>query len=310
MKNSLRNSIMLIFLSIFTVLAISLRCIACFTELDFVTGFFYDTTLITISNTIVTVLLSVLLLSLFVKIEQKNLLAKFTGPLCYLPAGVLAVALFFAALRFFEYAAGPFGTIFTSDIFSHPSYTIAVFVAILAMLSIGYFAISVFVSARTNLLRASFSMIVALFFAMNAIFLFFKQGAPMNLPSKIIDEMTFLSVAVFFIYETRISLGREMWKNYFVFGFIGAVLTAYSALPNLIIYTVNGKVVSDNIETSLLFFGAMLFIIFRLIKASLLDEDKPSPFALAINAKKEEDNKFEETEELEPPQISIEDIEE
>ena len=72
--------------------------------------------------------------------------------------------------------------------------------------------------------------------------------------------MAYLSAALFFLYESRVSLGRAKWRPYVSFGLIAALLTAYSAIPSLIVYAVNGYLVSNSIVESVLSLTLSFFI--------------------------------------------------
>ncbi|MBR0449266.1 MAG: hypothetical protein IIX30_00435, partial [Clostridia bacterium] len=117
-----------------------------------------------------------------------------------------------------------------------------------------------------------------------------------NAPAKITDEMAYLFAAVFFLYETRISLGRGKWRAYVTFGLIAAQLAAYSSIPALIVYFAKGEMISNSIFESVLTFTLFLFITSRLGMVSTLTPDKPCDVAAAIDAKilAEEEKKREE----------------
>ena len=54
--------------------------------------------------------------------------------------------------------------------------------------------------------------------------------------SKILRLTAFITSALFFLYEARISIGREMWRLYTVFGLVAAALCAYTSIPGIIVY--------------------------------------------------------------------------
>jgi hypothetical protein len=93
--------------------------------------------------------------------------------------------------------------------------------------------------------------------------------------------MAFISSAIFFLYETRISLGREMWRAYTAFGLIAASLTAYASIPAMITYYVNGEIISSmeyrslaSVEEYLLLLALFIYILARLCLTSSLTEKK------------------------------------
>ena len=88
--------------------------------------------------------------------------------------------------------------------------------------------------------------------------------------------MAYLFIALFFLYEIRLSLGRERWKQYIAFGFMAALLSAYSSIPALIVYFAKGKTISLSIYENVLTLMFFVFITLKLLLASYLTEDKTS----------------------------------
>ena len=309
MKNKNRALLMFLPVTVLTLLAIVLRTIACSRELDVATGYFKNPALYTASGIIIVLISAVLLVSLALKSEPQHLRPTFRGALTYVPSGLVAISLLFVIIDMLSYIADGLGAIFTSAVFTNPAYLTALLTALLAIAAIAYFALSVFISPSRNLLRAELGILASLSFAMLAAFLFFQPELQINHPAKVLDEMTFLALAIFFMQETRISLSRENWKHYFVFGAIASVLTAYSSIPALVYYAFSGNMISENLPRTLLAFSLLIFTVSRLIVATRLDEDKPSGFALAIDTPATEETPADGEEDA-SPQISIEDINE
>ena len=69
---------------------------------------------------------------------------------------------------------------------------------------------------------------------------FREDGMALNSPNKLISQMAFLLAALFFLYEARISLGREKWRGYCIFGLAALAANAYSAVPAVILYFAKG----------------------------------------------------------------------
>ena len=134
--------------------------------------------------------------------------------------------------------------------------------------------------------------------------------------------MAYLSATLFFLYETRLSLGREKWRPYIAFGFIASLLTAFSSIPALIIYFAEKRIISNSIYETLLTLALFIFISAKLLLTANLIEDKRSSIVEGIihaaavreqeiNPKKEivEEPIAEETrEEPDENQISITEI--
>lgn len=95
--------------------------------------------------------------------------------------------------------------------------------------------------------------------------------------------MAYLFAAVFFLYETRLSFGREKWRPYIAFGFISATICAYSSIPSLIFYVVKREVTQNSIYELVLTFALFIFISSRLLLVSRLTEDRNSSTVIAIS---------------------------
>ena len=66
------------------------------------------------------------------------------------------------------------------------------------------------------------------------------------------------------------------------FGFAAMLLTSYSAIPSLIVYIVNGKLISNSLFEILLTLSLLLFILARLALTGTLSEDKENRTVLLI----------------------------
>ena len=78
------------------------------------------------------------------------------------------------------------------------------------------------------------------------------------------EEMAYLFAAIFFLYESRISLGREMWRPYIAFGMLSALLTAYASIPAVITYLARGEIISSTFESAIFLLALTVFIMARL----------------------------------------------
>lgn len=311
MKNSFKPIITVLFL-ISTLATVLMRSLACLTKLNYYTGYFSDSTLANASGWTVAAMTVLLLVSLAFRGERRELRASFRGPLVYIPAGVLAVAIFFLVAdligRIIEAKS-----LTIQSILANPDLVTTLLSILLAIGAVAFCAASALIPTVRSSLRADLGMTAALFFASYAAHLFFRAGTPINHPAKIVDEMAYLAVAIFLLYETRISLGRVNWRCYTVFATISTVITAYASIPALIVYLAKGETISASIQQSLLLFAAFIFSASRLIHKMNLATDSPSGFATAIDAKESVPEEIDEVlaeEEDSLPQLSIEDIEE
>jgi hypothetical protein len=159
-----------------------------------------------------------------------------------------------------------------------------IIIGFLAILSTAHFILASITTAVSSERRADFGIITVLFLALYAAYLYFDSSLPINSPIKIVDEMTYISSALFFLYETRISIGREKWPRYTALGFVTMILTAYSSLPALITYIADGTTVSNSIFETVLTLTIFLFVLSRLALSSSLKEKKESSTVSIIKA--------------------------
>ena len=278
------------------LLSLTFRIAAIFANYNFKTGFFENKILINIASVIVIAGAVFTFTYVFTGSKKNKLIADFSTPATYVPTGALSVAMiFFATLTFIqssktgfsirEFMALP-GVTYTL-LFRYIANNMSAFVLKLmgpmAILSVGYFILNACVLKRGPSLRAFFGTANVLFLAFYTSFLYFDTATlARNAPNKIVDQMAFLFAALFFLYEIRISLGREKWNLYLAFGFIAAILTAYSSIPSLVVYFIDGHVISNNIQENVLSFALFVFILSRILLAAFLKEDKESESISAI----------------------------
>ena len=306
MKKAFRGLGIALPVALLTLIAAVIKTIACFKNMDYSTGFFDGAVSVRIANAAIVVASVALLASLFIKVENRSVPVSFAGPLVYLPSGVLATSLLFLATEIIGYASDMTGGFSATRPFDR-SAIIALITATLALCTIAYLALVIFTQNPRSLLRANFGMLAALFFALYTAFLFFRAGASLAQPQKIITEMVCLAAAVFFLEETRISLGRERWNAYFVLGGLTAVLAFYAAAPALAVYVIEGKVITSGPAELIFLLSLFVFASLRLIHALKFMNVSSSPLAMAISTRKAEKSQDAPTDD-EFSQISIEDV--
>lgn len=241
-------------------IVITLRTIALITNLE-PSGYFSNSILTDISNVIVLFVSLFFLTYLATARKDMRFIPSFSSALSYGPSAIVGASLFF--IGFYLIRCG----IKSENIDFLNKYSIILGIA--AILAISYFVASGLSVKRRSIKRADFGLIVLVFICMYIIYIFFDRTTPINTPAKIVDELSFLSASLFFLYETRLSLGREKWRPYITFGFIAALFTGYSAIPSLITYFISNKVVSISIYETIL---TLSFFIFILCKVSLVKE--------------------------------------
>ena len=285
MKNKYR--LLGIYLPIYAVVLLSsviMRIIATLIHFDYRTGYFTNHSLISVSNAIVVA--GIILLFSYAVTARKDLklIPNFTSPMTYIPTGIVGVALIFVAVLMLILARDAFEFTRITGSFSSYGFKALLYLAcaVFAVCSAVHFSLTATIENRTNASRAAFGLCTVIFLALYAAYIYFDTNLPINAPSKIIDEMAYLFAAVFFLYETRLSLGREKWRAYIAFGFVASLLTAYSAIPSLVVYFAKDSFLSLSIYESLLTLALFLFITARIVITGDLVEDKPSETVATI----------------------------
>lgn len=246
-----------------SIASIALRTYALLTSFNSVTMHFDEGTAITFGNAIVFLAIIGFASYLFFGEKESDLIAESGNAASYIPAGVVSTALLFMGVRNMGLGFGGYST--------NALKALTLVSALLAFLSVGSFFLSIFLEKRNDSYKAMFSLSIVLFLSVYAAMLFFnKQVHPTNSPNKILDQMAYIFAAIFFLYESRIPLGREKWRPYVSFGLIATLLTAYSAVPSLIVYVANGYLVSDSIFESVLSLALSLFIFSKVLQTRSL----------------------------------------
>ena len=282
-KNQRLSGIYLPLLLISIVVPTVLRSIAVLRDLDYATGYFSGGKVFSTAAGISVTALSLLLLTYAVAAKgETHLRASFATPATYIPVGAIGAALiFFAAdafARIKSYGVPIRFLIASKNI----TATLYVLLTLLAILACVYFITNAMILEKASVSRASFGICAVLFFALYAAFLYFNTDLPLNAPNKIIDQMAYLAAAIFFLYEIRISLGRECWNLYIAFGFITSTLTAFSAIPSIIVYFTKEAVISNSIFETALTLSMFIFVTSRTALALQLDDDKESELVTLI----------------------------
>ena len=252
-------------LFIVSLAAAILRSVALLTSFNSVTMHFDDKVAIVIGGVIVAVSTLAFLTYLIFGEKEQNLIDRSDNAASYIPAGVEGISMFING--------------YSSRLLSMLSLASGV----LAILSAASFFLSVFIERRNNVYKALFNLFVVFFLAVYAMLLYFnKEIHPTNSPNRLIDELAYLSAAIFFLYEARIPLGRTKWRGYVSFGLIATLLCSYSAIPALVLYFVKGQVISESLIESILALTLAIFIYSKVMQIKKLTPDVECDTAQSI----------------------------
>lgn len=257
-----------------TVAVVIMRTIACLNHLDFTSNFFNSKALITVSNYMTVAFALILFTYAIFAPKRQKLAADFSASSVYIPSGAVCVALIFLAIYMYS-ASKITGNAMVSNL------QFAIFV--LSALSLLHFIMNAFITERLHIVRGYFGICTVLLLALYASYLYFNTDLPINAPNKIVDQMALLFSALFFLYETRISLNRDKWRMYLATGYISAMLCAYSSIPALITYFAKDIVISNNIYENIFVLTIGLFISLRIISTIRLLEDKNCELVEALD---------------------------
>ena len=281
MKLHRRLGVYLPLFAILSVFCVTLRTVALFYDYNIVDKFFDNKLLISTSN--ITVFVGALVLLTFTFVSKKiRAVADFNNPATYIPSGIVSVALIFFFVECISTLSSKNGGLFSKDVLTTPSNLLLLIAGIMALFCVFNFFFTVFYVQKKNEPRAGFGLLTAVFLAIYALYLYFDFKLPINSPNKLVDQMAFLFSACFFLFETRISLGREKWRGYVSFGMIAAFISAYSSIPTIIYYIGKGQLISDSFAETMVVFTLFVYITARVILVDFLLEDEKNSCVLAI----------------------------
>ncbi len=271
------------FLMLLLLGAITLRSIALISYFNYDFHYFTVKTLPKIADALIVIATVFFIIYIIGTRKKLSLIPSFSSPANYIPSAALAAALVFTAVGFlksFVYSSSPITRL------------LSIFLVVLAFLSTAYLFFNTAFVRTISIRRASFGLSIIVFLAIYLSYLYFDGSTPITSPIKTVDQLVYAFCAVFFLYEIRLSLGREKWKAYILFGFITALLSAYSAIPAIIVYFVNGESVSNSIYESILTFSIFIFTASKILLVDKLTDANESQFITKLKeaaAKREEE---------------------
>lgn len=298
--NSKRLKIYILIMLAVGLVSSALRTVACLYDLDISLGYFENDTLINIAGIVLWIGV-ILLLGYIVISAGVNLRPSFTSPLSYIPTGIVSVALLFIGARILssldiieikrallEFLRTDGAADIPSAILKLLGTCLPLLLVLLIIGSIAHLFLSGYFTSEQSVLRGYFALSTVLFLAIYVGYLHMQKGVQINAPNKITDQMAYVFSALFFLFEARISLGRQKWNWYAAFGLAAAALSLYSAIPSLITYFVKGEIISASLEENLLTLSLFVFITTRLAVTAMLPENKETAGVTALRTAAEE----------------------
>ncbi len=290
-KNSQRLTIYVTLVSLLTVLSVGFRTAACLTNLDLQYGYFNEKAFI---NTASILLFGAILVSFSFAAVGRNVALRpsFSSPSTFVPTGLVGASLVFFAIRLLGQVGdlrAEYKNSIAADAAQQGSSQVVLIVTTLicgicALLSIAHFFLNAFITEPKTELRSYFAIATVIALSSYAAYLYFIGGTSINSPNRLTDQLAYLFSALFFLYEARISLGREKWRGYCVFGLAAAACTAYSAIPTLIVYFAKGELLSISLEETVLTLSLFIFIVARIILVIMLPSAEKNKKIAAIES--------------------------
>ena len=271
--------IYLLILGLFVFTSVLLRSIAALTQLNYTYGHYENSTLISVADWLVAGGSVIMLSYLALSPKDARYHASFTTEKTYIPSALVAASLIF--LSFSILSGTPLDVKSLGDI----TAILPIATAILALVSVYYFFLNSYIKDCKSERRARASFAAVLFLCIYPAYLYFNAALPINSPNKVIDQLAYLFCALFFLYEARISLGRDRWGIYAAFGMVAALFTAYSAIPSLAVYFAKGELISNSSAESCLTLSLFIFILSRLLLMRTLPNDAPTELVCKISEK-------------------------
>ena len=263
MKNDFRKLGIILPSAILSLAAVALRCIAAVTDMDYATGFYGGSPLVTISDILMTAAAAILTISLFIKEGNLSLRRRTEGNVGFLSTGIIAVSAVLIAVDLIVYILSQTRGRFIDDLLAHRSSVVALLAALFALSTAVLSVVSIFLFKERASLRGVFDMTTALFFGIYATFLFFRLGDTINQPQKVVTEMAALAMAVFMLECARIHIGRERPRFYLALGMLTAALSANALFPALAVCIFKGEVIAFSISEMILTAAIFIFAVLR-----------------------------------------------
>lgn len=114
--------------------------------------------------------------------------------------------------------------------------------------------------------RVLFGLSIPLFAIMQVLYLYFEASSPINAPNKLLDQFTFVFIALYLLYELRVLLGQPRYAAECALGFMTMVFSAVCGFPSFIYMLVNGQPLYENAAHDVFMIAVFLYISIRMLR--------------------------------------------
>lgn len=292
---------------VFTLAACVIKAVALMTDFNYESGYFIKKSLSTASVVLLAICICICATHFFIGQARSDISPSFHGAATYIPSGLLAISLIF-------YTRETIGTVASSGSVSAASVMLLILKVICAAGSVVYLFLNAFLGSRYSCVRGAFAISVIVFLILCAIRIYFDKAEPINVPNKSSSELAYISAAVFFTLEARLSLGREKWRAYIPLGLVAIAMTAYASVPELTVYIIKAakgvkdfSLIGSSLGSAVLCLALSVFITARIATVAFLKSNRSGALAsYAAEKTREGDGTDERTDD--ENQISIDDI--
>lgn len=145
------------------------------------------------------------------------------------------------------------------------------------------FLVNLLIEKKYSQIRALFGIFTTLFFSLYAICSYIDSSSAINVQQKSLTVLSLIFGSVFFLYETRISIGRSKWHSYVAFGLSSAALLYYTSIPAIIYYFTTGSLTPGSSLIQLIVMLALaIYVTLRVFLIAYAPEDEISELTDAI----------------------------
>lgn len=193
----------------------------------------------------------------------------------YVPSGILSVATIFVVYELISSMIPTFKSIASYGEKISIESIIVIIAPVAGVASVVSLLLNIVIESKMSQIKSLFGIFTIFFLALYSISIYFDMSSAANVQQRSLTILAIILSAAFFLFETRISLGRSKWHAYVGFGLSSATLLYYASIPALIYYFKNGSIVPGSSIIQLLFMLALgIYITSRVFLLAYAHEDE------------------------------------